>query len=78
MKVYWEVREQMEQYMYSVVIEVFEFEVLILWLKEDVVNKILEVEVWMKQVKIKDDKILELEEMFFKKFVFVEGEVSIL
>lgn len=77
-KAHREVREQMEQHTYSVAIEVSELEASISRLKEDVANKTSEAEAWMKQAKIKDDKILELEETFSKKLASAEGEASTL
>lgn len=71
-----EVREQMEQRNYSVAIEVSELEASISQLKEDVAKKGLEVEVWKNQATIKDDKFLELEQVFSEKLAAAESESS--
>lgn len=69
-----EVREQMEQRNYSVAIEVSELEALISQLKEDVAKKSSEAEVWKNQATIKDDKFLELEQVFSEKLTAAESE----
>jgi DNA repair exonuclease SbcCD ATPase subunit len=69
-----EVREQMEQRNYSVAIEVSELEASISQLKEDVAKKSSEAEVWKNQATIKDDKFLELEQVFSEKLTAAESE----
>ncbi|KAG0564456.1 hypothetical protein KC19_8G111600 [Ceratodon purpureus] len=71
-----EAREQMEQRNYAVAIEVSELEASIAQLKEDVAKKISEVEVWKNQATIKDDKFLELEQVFSEKLAAAESESS--
>lgn len=69
-----EVREQMEQRNYSVAIEVSELEASISQLREAVAKKSSEVEVWKNQATIKDDKFLELEQVFSEKLAATESE----
>ena len=71
-----EVREQMEQRNYSVAIEVSELEATISQLKEDVTKKCFEAEKWKNQATIKDDKFLELEQVFSEKLAVAESESS--
>lgn len=78
LKAHREVREQMEQRNYTVAIEVSELEASISQLKEEVVKKGSEVELWKDQATRKDDMFLELEQGFSEKLSAAESVISAL
>lgn len=69
-----ETTEHMEQRNYRIAIEVSQLEASLQQLKEEVAKKSSEAELWQKRAMNKDDKFLELEEMFSGKLAQAENE----